>query len=200
MSSRSAVALFLTILAVTGCERARKSPAVAQTGNSAAAPPGRAAPVESTHSAPARERARDWETWIPQWQLALRHPDTLPIELVSPGESCTRRNEPVDAHLDDARPKLRVQVTQGSFEAIAVAHGFIRRGNAWVTIGTDSAAVAAIPDSVSEWRILRGGWYGRQAPVTAGRVNGSTVDPNIHRHAAMFATRQHASGCTVVLS
>ena len=194
MTSRSIILPVLCLLTAAGCEPARKSPDVVQTGHSATAV-ARPATADSTHP-PASEprKVLDWETWIPQWQVALRHPDTIPVEMMSPLRGCAGGSiEPpaVDDHVG-SRSTIRIQVTRASFDAIAAAHGFVRQKTEWVTVGADTTRVAAIPDSVSGWRILRGGWYGRPARPRP--------DSNTERHSRMIAARQHPAGCTIVLT
>src|SRR5437764_606141 len=87
----------LTLIVLVGCERSRQTPGVAQTGRSAAVPA--IGPTDSTRAAAPSEppKVRDWESWIPEWQIALRHPDTIPLVLGAPRERCTRQGEwPLD--------------------------------------------------------------------------------------------------------
>ena len=198
MNSRSIALSVLTLLITAGCERARKTPDVVQAGHSATAA-SRPATVDSTHPASSRERdvVRDWETWIPQWQVALRHPDTIPVEVIAPMRNCAAggNEPPAMTAKGGPRSKILLQVTRASFDAIAATHGFVRQGSGWVTLGADTARVAAIPDSASGWRILRGGWYGKAAQPKKRSADSTTI-----HHFMMIATQQHPAGCTVVLT
>ena len=205
MTLRPLVLHLLIVLAVAGCERTRKTPDVVQTGHSATAVAPHAT-LDTAHpssaKAPEPRVVRDWETWIPQWQVALRDPDTLAVEVMSPLRSCAPgSNEPPDVgRRSDWRPKLRVQVTQASFDAIAAAYGFVRQGKGWITVaGADT--LAASVDSASGWRILRGGLYGKpiQTAPAAGRPT-TSADSNTLRHSGMIAARRHPAGCTLVLA
>src|SRR5436309_2071941 len=124
----------LSLLVLVGCERSRNGPDVAQTGRSAAVLA--IGPTDSTRAAAPSEprKVRDWESWIPQWQIALRHPDTIPLVLGAPRERCTREGKrPLDTLTEaESHPQsVRLQPTNLSFDAIAAAHGFVRRVAGW---------------------------------------------------------------------
>lgn len=190
----------LTVLVLAGCERSQKTLNVAQTGRSAAAPA--MGPTDSAHAANVSEARKvlDWESWIPQWQIAFRHPDTIPVILGAPLERCAQEGKgPLDmlSEAPSHSGSMRLQPTNLPFDAIAVAHGFVRRGAGWATIGTDGTVVEASGDSDSGWKILRGGWYGKRSPP-APISNGDPAVQNLFRHSTMFAVQSHPAGCTIV--
>jgi len=143
------------------------------------------------------------EFWVPHWELALQHTESVTVSVSQPTSSCRasgRTEVARDMGRADGYRNMVLAVTNEPFDTIARLAGFERRGNKWVTVGYDGHARDAFDVTGASSRTLRGAGLGTRVPTIPTKEKGMTLaDSNALRHHALVATFEHPKGCTAVL-
>ena len=146
------------------------------------------------------------ELWFPLWQIALDHTDSIHVQVSQPMARCqpaasARLARDGERQESNAYGNLIVAITNEPFDTIARVAGFERRGDRWVTVGTDGNARDAIEVAGTSSRMLRGAGLGAAAPAIPrpAEPRMRDLDTNALRHHAFVATVEHPRGCTVVM-
>ena len=195
MMTKTALGYVLLSTLLIGCERAAE-----QSADSAAV-------LVARDSAPRAPRAPDIpqyrELWVPHWELALQHTESVTVSVSQPTSSCRASGGAQVARVmerADGYRNIVLAVTNEPFDTIARLAGFERRGDKWVTVGYDGKARDAADVTGATSRTLRGAGLGTHVPTIPTAEKGlSLADSNALRHHTLVATFEHPKGCTVVL-